>query len=84
MTHQSGEIATSSATIGTAIIPIGSTEVSIATTQVTNTSLIYVTPQSSTNNQVLYVKKKEENEGFTVAIDNASSQDIRFNWWIVN
>ena len=81
---QSGEIATSSATIGTAIIPIGSTEVSIATTQVTNTSLIYVTPQSSTNNQVLYVKKKEENEGFTVAIDNASSQDIRFNWWIVN
>jgi hypothetical protein len=51
---------------------------------VTASSLIYVTPLSSTNNQVLFVKEKREHDGFTVAIDSALSQDIRFNWWIVN
>lgn len=80
----SGQIATSSATIGTTVIPAGSIQVAIATSQVTASSLIYVTPLSSTNNQVLYIKEKQENQGFTVAIDSALPQDIRLNWWIVN
>jgi hypothetical protein len=81
---QSGQTATSSATIGTAILPAGTTEISIPTTQITDDSLIYVTPTTPTGNQVLYVKEKWEHKGFTIAIDSALSQDIRFNWWIIN
>ena len=76
--------ATSSATIGEATLPAGITTVSIETTAVTDQSLIYVTPQSSTNNQVLYVKTKSPGFGFTVNIDAAITKGVKFNWWIVN
>ncbi|KKP36848.1 MAG: hypothetical protein UR27_C0012G0005 [Candidatus Peregrinibacteria bacterium GW2011_GWA2_33_10] len=76
--------ATSSATIGEATMSAGVKTISIETTAVTDQSLIYVTPQSSTNNQVLYVKTKTPGIGFTVNIDTAISKDVKFNWWIVN
>jgi len=80
----SGQTATTSATIGSATILTGSLETTVLSTQVTDTSLIYVTPLTSTNNQVLYVKSKQKGTGFTVAIDQSAGVDIRFNWWIVN
>jgi hypothetical protein len=81
---QSGQTANTAATIGTAVIPTGATTVTISTTQVTETSLVYVTPLSSTSNQVLYVKEKRKNESFTVAIDSPLDHEVQFNWWIVN
>ncbi len=76
--------ATSSATIGTGIVRAGTKEVTVATTAITDQSLIYVTPITSTNNQVLYVKTKTAGAGFTVNMDTDIPQDVRFNWWIVN
>jgi hypothetical protein len=82
-------------TAGVATITKGTNEIVIHTTQVSDTSLIYVTPLGSTNNQVLFVKEKityspDATEGenqtgtFTVAIEEAIDQDIAFNWWIIN
>jgi hypothetical protein len=82
-------------TAGVATITKGTNEIVIRTTQVSDTSLIYVTPLGSTNNQVLFVKEKityspdateSENQTgtFTVAIEEAIDQDIAFNWWIIN
>jgi hypothetical protein len=77
-------IASSSATIGSTILAAGQTELTVFTSAVTEKSLIYVTPQSSTNNQVLYVTTKTPGIGFTVNIDTAITKDVKFNWWIVN
>jgi hypothetical protein len=41
-----------------ATIAKGTNEIVIHTTQVSDTSLIYVTPLGSTNNQMLFVKEK--------------------------
>jgi hypothetical protein len=77
-------VASSSATIGSTILGAGQTELTVFTNAVTDKSLIYVTPQSSTNNQVLYVTTKTPGIGFTVNIDAAINKDVKFNWWIVN
>lgn len=81
---QSGEIANTQSTIGTGALPANSTTVTISTTAVTDTSLIYVTPITSTNNQVLYIENKQAGNGFTVNVDHAIGHDITFNWWIIN
>ncbi|EKD52783.1 MAG: hypothetical protein ACD_61C00244G0007, partial [uncultured bacterium] len=73
----------SNATIGTATIVTGSSEVVIGSNKVTDNTLIYVTPVSDTNNQVLYVKSKESGVGFTVAIPAPINSDIQFNYWLI-
>jgi len=80
---QGGSIASNSAVIGTAIFPAATNEFTVQTTKITPKSLIYITPVSSTDNQVLYVKQKN-NDGFTIAVDSPVDRDIRFNWWIIN
>ena len=83
-------IATGSA--GTAQITAHQTEVTIDNRLVTDKSLIYITPTSNTNNQVLYLLRQvPENsvlsgaEGsFTVGLQNPSNAVIPFNWIIVN
>jgi hypothetical protein len=83
-------IATGSA--GAASITPHNTQVTIDNTLVTDKSLIYITPTSSTNNQVLYLLRQvPENpalngvEGsFTVGLQNPSVTAIPFNWIIVN
>jgi len=80
----SGQIANTEATIGTAVLSAGTSKITVNSNQVTDASLLYITPITSTGNQVLYVKEKLSGTGFTVAIDSALPQDIRFNWWIVN
>jgi len=80
------------ATTGTATIGAGSTEFLIRNSNITDHSLIYVTPTSDTRNQVVFVKAKisdylgtpEINEaGFIVSVSQPILDDIDFNWWIV-
>jgi hypothetical protein len=89
---ESGQlVATNQRSAGQALLPAGTTEITISSDKVEENSMIYVTPMNSTNNQVLYVKSKitdstftPENEAqFTVGIDYALGQDVVFNWWIV-
>jgi hypothetical protein len=75
-------IATGSA--GTAQITAHQTEVTIDNPLVTDKSLIYITPTSNTNNQVLYLLRQVPGQSFTVGLQNPSVSPIPFNWIIVN
>ncbi|MGA2911656.1 MAG: site-specific integrase [Candidatus Levyibacteriota bacterium] len=79
---QTEVVATGSA--GTANIAPYQTQVTIDDPVVTDKSLIYITPTSSTNNQVLYLLKQVPDESFTVGLQNPSIAPIPFNWIIVN
>lgn len=82
-------------TTGKAILPAGNTELIIKNPNVHADSLIYLTPQGSTQNQVIYVKsttapadeataQPDAERSFTVGLDGPAVQDISFTWWIVN
>lgn len=73
----------SNASIGIAIMPANQTEVFIPNTKIDGTTLVYLTPVSDTQNQVLFVKSKADNSGFTVGINQAVTQSIQFNYWLV-
>ena len=75
-------VATGSA--GTAQITPYQTQVTIDNALVTAKSLIYITPTSSTNNQVLYLLRQVPGKSFTVGMQNPSVTPIPFNWIIVN
>jgi len=88
------------ATTGIAILPANKTETTIKSPFVTESTLIYITPISSTQNNVLYIKAKraslpgclpkdtplnEEKCGwFKVGVDKALPIEVKFNWWIIN
>ena len=57
--------------------------VQVKTGAVDEDSKIYVTPTGSTRNQVLYVGKVSAKNSFIVNIDDATNEEIKFNWWIV-
>ncbi|HCR92557.1 MAG TPA: hypothetical protein DIU47_01195, partial [Candidatus Pacebacteria bacterium] len=85
-TTSSGQLAgisTSNASAGTAVLPAGQTELIIANTTLDDRTLVYLTPQSDTRNQVLYVKTKISGEGFTVAVLQPVPQDITFTYWLI-
>ena len=73
---------TTNATAGSGVIPAETSEITIRNANVTNYTLVYVTPTSSTDNYVLYVKSKSPGE-FVVGFTNPISIDVNFNWWIV-
>ncbi|MBI5151721.1 MAG: LamG domain-containing protein, partial [Candidatus Pacebacteria bacterium] len=75
--------AKANASAGTATIPAGTTEVLVTSTQVAPNTLIYLTPLSNTQNQVLYVKQKSDGLGFTVAVNQPLTTNIQFNYWII-
>ena len=77
----SGNIQTN-ATAGKAIIPAGLNQITITNPNVTNYTLVYVTPTSSTQNNVLYVKAKD-NGYFVVGFNQALDADVSFNWWVI-
>ena len=87
-----GQTPSANATIGKATLPAGTTQIEVSTTKVTENSYIYITPISSTNNNVLYIKQKTIcyllsaicHPGFTVSIDQSLPQDVQFNWWVIN
>jgi len=82
------EVATDAATLGASVghatLPAGSQTLLIDNPKVTSETLIYLTPLSSTGNQSLYVLDKTPGAGFTVAMDAPLTNDVQFNWWIVN
>ncbi|MFZ2626887.1 MAG: FISUMP domain-containing protein [Candidatus Moraniibacteriota bacterium] len=55
----------------------------IKTRAVSSDSKIYLTPISSTKNQVLYVGEVTPGVGFEVKVDSLVTEKIEFNWWIV-
>jgi hypothetical protein len=82
-----------SATAGTATIPAGSRDIIIENPKVTDNTLVYVTPLTSTQNNVLYVKTKEScsqsssytcKPYFVVGFDKALTSLVEFNWWIID
>jgi hypothetical protein len=75
-------IITTNSTVGQAIIPAGTSEITIKNPKVTDYTLIYVTPTSSTQNNVLYVKSKQTGQ-FVVGFTNPIDTDTNFNWWII-
>ena len=81
---------TTNATAGQAVLPAGAEQITIKNQHLTPESLVYITPQSDTQNEVLYVKKKVPSSQspaasyFTVAINKPISKDILFNWWLIN
>jgi hypothetical protein len=73
----------SNASAGTVSLPIGKTELIIKNNKLTTNSMVFLTPNGSTQNQVVYVKEKGP-ESFTIAIDKALETDLSINWWIIN
>jgi hypothetical protein len=87
----------SNATAGTSTLITGQTEITLYTNQLTPTSMVYLTPVGSTQNQVLYLKDKFISQSpedcslitdhcsrFVIAIDSPLDHDIQVNWWIIN
>lgn len=73
----------SNSTAGTITLAAGQTEISVESSQLTSASMVYLTPNGSTQNQVPYVKNKS-GVTFTIAIDQALNQDVNINWWLIN
>ncbi len=85
-----GFTATASSSAGTAILNANTHELTIYNPQVTDKSLIYISPAQNTNNNVLYLMRQTPNTSdgpvgsFTVGVSQISSENILFNWLIVN
>jgi hypothetical protein len=60
------------------------TSIEIETTKVKGTSRIFITPTTSTLGKTLFVQSKEASSSFTVEIDSPASEEIKFDWFIVN
>jgi hypothetical protein len=75
-------IITTNATAGKATIPADISEITIQNPKITDYTLVYVTPTSSTLNNVLYVKSKGAGF-FTVGFSRPLLIDAEFNWWVV-
>jgi cytoskeletal protein CcmA (bactofilin family) len=72
----------SNSTAGKAVLVANTTELKIVNPKVNIDSLIYVTPVSSTENKVLYVKSKDTGE-FVIGFNEPITTDVEFNWWII-
>jgi hypothetical protein len=75
-------IITTNATAGKATLPAGVTEITIKNPKISDYTLVYITPTSSTLNNVLYVKNKETGQ-FVVGFTDPTSIDVSFNWWVI-
>jgi hypothetical protein len=71
------------ATAGKAIIPTETAEITIKNPKITDYTLVYVTPTSTTLNNVLYVKSKGAGY-FTVGFSQPLLIDVEFNWWVID
>ncbi len=74
---------------GTAILKKQTNELTISNPLITENSLIYITPAQQTQNLVLYLMRQRAPQqnvdgSFTVGISGTATQDILFNWLIVN
>jgi len=79
----SGLVTETNATAGDAVIPSGTREITIKNPKITDRTLVYVTPTSSTLNNVLYVKAKGEGF-FVVGFNQSININTTFNWWVID
>jgi hypothetical protein len=70
------------ASVGVGKIIHGTTTMIIHTDKVTEDSLIFITPTSATDKTLSVIIK--ETGQFTVAITSPTTNDISFNWWVIN
>ncbi|MCL4353979.1 tail fiber domain-containing protein [Patescibacteria group bacterium] len=78
----STEISTNKAA-GTTSIAAGETHRLIKADLIKIDSLIYITPLSNTNNEVLFVSKQVDG-AITISVKNTQSSPIKFNFLIIN
>lgn len=71
------------ATAGSARIEANLSEIIIKNSEINDETLVYVTPTSATNNQVLFVKSKEQGK-FVVGFLNPTEIEVSFNWWVID
>ena len=72
------------ATIGSGTIIAGSTEVFVYTSVISDNSKVFVTAKSKTGGQALVVESKQVGVGFQVIVESTFSEDIWFDWWVIN
>ena len=77
-----GPILTTTASAGTTQIPEGYSHITINNPKITQNTLIYVTPISSTNNRTLYVKLQSDGQAI-IGFDTPNTAPVSFNWWLV-
>ncbi len=70
--------------VGSGVLEAGETTVTIESTLVKVTSKIFITPTTSTQGASLYISSKDAGTAFEVNADSPASQDIEFDWFIVN
>lgn len=80
---QVGNVIETNAIAGSSSLPVNTDELTVINSSVKNESLIYVTPTSPTDNQVLYVKEKSEGQ-FVVGLSAPTKEEVKFNWWIID
>jgi hypothetical protein len=78
----SSAVINTNATVGKAVIPAGTADITINNSSVSDNTLIYLTATSSTLNNVLYIKSKEAGK-FVVGFTEPVSIDVSFNWWLI-
>ncbi|HLD96332.1 MAG TPA: hypothetical protein VI794_01195, partial [Patescibacteria group bacterium] len=69
-------------TLGEAVLPAGSTSLTINSSTITDSSQVFVTPKVAVP-VPLAVTEIKPGESFTVAILQPQEVDIPFSWWIV-
>src|SRR3990167_10464576 len=74
---------TTNATAGKAIIPNGSTELTINSPHVDASSSIYVTPTGDPQNQVLFVKSKQTCPNLTSEVKEVPTSEVCTRWFKV-
>ncbi len=79
---RTGKITITDDTVGSGLISKDTTEIEIQNSNINSDSLIYITPTSPTQNKVLYIKEKKDGS-FKVGLSDSISEDINFNWWII-
>lgn len=72
----------SNSTAGKAVLVAGTDKLRIINNKVGLQTLVYLTPLTSTKNQVLYVKAKDTGY-FEAGFDQVLDTDVEFNWWII-
>jgi hypothetical protein len=68
---------------GSGTLPANQKEMTLTNSQLSTTSQVYLTVTKGGKNQKLQVVSKT-NKSFTVGLDTSLSEDVQFNWWIVN
>ena len=74
---------TSNVVKSTAVLPAGQTSLPIANPRITNSSLIYLIPQSDSHNHPVYVSSKAEGSA-TITIEKPLATDLTIDYWIIN